>query len=203
MELHALSPIDGWAFVKEGERLWHLRPPYLRLNLRLAVEAELDSAVELHWYTRIEPPHVFSEWADLIAFLHDQVSETRAVSEDDGGEPPLGAGERALRVATPEILERFLNRIEHELLAYDQLPHAWRLLMAVMDTETLREDPDLRRRAEGVLRLLVSEERDREASMGGEELLASFPMISSEHGKAALIQFAKGASDRGHLLAAG
>lgn len=45
LELLALEPEDGWAFVKDGSLIWFIRPPYRTGEARPVPEAVVSRAV--------------------------------------------------------------------------------------------------------------------------------------------------------------
>lgn len=147
LEMLAIAPEDGWAFVKQGDKLMLLRPPYRKENYYRVSEATLKQAVNYHGF--IVEHGQFDDWKDLIHFLQTRLVEARQAL----GYPSLGdrAGQELLHRAPQEIVVRFLDRIESELLPSRQWEVALRILTVLLKTQSASDHPELTARIHDLL----------------------------------------------------
>jgi len=148
LEMLAIAPEDGWAFLRQGNKLMLLRPPYKQGNCSLVSEATMEKAVNHHSFT-VEHDQ-FNDWNSLIHFLQARlVKERKAL-----GYPSLGdrAGQELLRRAPKEIVVRFLDRIESELFPAQQWEAALEILTVLLDAPSVVKDPELSTRIHTLLR---------------------------------------------------
>lgn len=111
IRLLALAPEDGWAFVRSGERILLLRPPYGKRRHPAVEESTVARAVAVEGFEASD--RTFPDWPAVMAFLEERFLAARETL------PPAlmpQSVERILRHAPPSALEGLLDRIEHELL---------------------------------------------------------------------------------------
>lgn len=145
IRLLALAPEDGWAFVCSADRILLLRPPYGKRRHPTVEESAVARAVATEGF--VAEDRVFPDWPALFAFLEERFL---------AGRPALPAAlapesvERILRHAPRAVLEKLLDRIEHELLPDRQWDAASELLarFLTVDSPALT---DLRSRTAEVL----------------------------------------------------
>lgn len=161
LELMAHAPDDGWAFVREGDTIFLLRPPYQ--GNRLAMQREdVERAVTVHGYLATDLS--FATERDLIQYLHDEIVRRWPLTE-----APEALREDLLRLADPEEIDVYLDEADawlregraadaavllNRLFAAEQLTHEHRrriasLLEAVRDWQKTRDEvKDAGRRAQ-------------------------------------------------------
>lgn len=111
IQLLAIAPEDGWAFVRSEGRILLLRPPYGKRRHPSVEEGTVARAVAVEGFEAAD--QVFPDWLALFTFLEERFL---------AGRKPLPAAlapesvERILRHAPGSALEKLLNRIEHEFL---------------------------------------------------------------------------------------
>ncbi|MFI5296542.1 MAG: hypothetical protein ACHREM_00470 [Polyangiales bacterium] len=141
IELLALEPFDGLAFYREDGAVYAIRAPYAAPAL--VSEGAVGRAIGEHGFVPVS--EMFETRADLVARV---TAETRRSTEglDDDVVPGL------LRVAPPTVLQRFLDRVEHELLGSGQRDKAEAVLVAMLTHSLRMESPsELRARATSLL----------------------------------------------------
>ena len=186
LELLAVAPEDGWAFVRSESGVVLVRPPYRRSTMVDASNEAASSAVLRYGFSPPSDVTSFDDWRDLISFLVDKVRESRAETVRELSDSGIGA--QALEFAPPEVVSSFLDRIERELLPEREWGHAVRLLEALFKLPAVRTDIELSRR--GVELLLASVEGSRRIaeqvlrpSDDDEQFDSAFPRVSRRYGQ--------------------
>lgn len=144
LELQALAPEDGWALVKQADRILLVRPPYRREQL---VEVGADAvarAVGLHGFEAVFRP--FADWSALIEHLRAEV-----VRAHEGRPRIEDPARRLLRHAPRPVIEQYLDRIAIELLPDGELGPAAELLESLLALDLVTNSADLRDRAVALL----------------------------------------------------
>jgi hypothetical protein len=197
LEIVALSPADGWAVVRQRDRLSLVQPPYSAADQRRVDEAFLEKALCQLGFELPQEPLRFLSWAPLIECLNHQVAVTRAERGHAIDDPRLG--EELLRVAPASVLRGFLARTETELLPD---PVAWegakRLLITILKLPTVRETHDLHYQTVDLLQRLLEEERRREHALQkvSTNLETLFPRITERTGVDRLREFMTAFADQ-------
>jgi hypothetical protein len=133
---------DGWAFVEDGDRRLLVRPPYRRAPVEVS-QATVEQAVQTHGFDA--EAREIASFRELIAFLEKKRVE---IAEAEGT-PSLADHERMdrlVRAAPRHILERYLDRVEGELLRRGELDAALRVLSAMSHADVASADDALRER---------------------------------------------------------
>lgn len=200
LELVAIASEDGWAFVKQDDAFLLVRPPYEQSNLSPASERMVEKAINHHGFVA-ECRH-FDSWKELLNFLETRLIEARKAL----GYPSLGAraSEELLRRAPREIVERYLNRIEVELLPRREWTLAFDLLTVLIDASSVAQDPRLTARVHALLRQCrdtkATLESDRLALQAEMPLLSQFTEACKLHGEENLAALARTVSQQGCLF---
>lgn len=152
LKLIAHAPEDGWAFVRDGESILLLRPPY-RGN-RVAVQREdVERAVTVHGYLARDLD--FTTERDLVQYLRDEVVRSWPAQED-----PEALREDLLSLADPDEINVYLDEatawlrdgrrseaitLSSRLLAAKELTHAQRSRIALLLEEARSQEEALQR----------------------------------------------------------
>jgi len=154
----AIDRNDGWVFVRDGETIRLLRPPYRLSEGRVASEAILARAVEHHGYFACDERR--ATWHEVVASVRGIVAEQRA--SEGRPMPDEGVGRAMLRVATASMVERILDRVAEELLAKDDLEAAQNVLCALqVESPHLKESSALNRRTAELLERVGKRREER------------------------------------------
>lgn len=144
----ALDRSDGWVFAREGDQIRLLRPPYRLAEAHVVPQTVVGRAVTQHGYAACSLE--LATWADVITFVRAEVAQQRKA--EGRALPEEGVGREMLRFAPSSTVERFLDRIQHELLPRGELDAAERILLAIQaESPRLEESPALLRRTAQVL----------------------------------------------------
>jgi hypothetical protein len=168
---------DGWAFVEDGERLVVVRPPYRRPGPVDVPRTAVEQAVGRHGFEAQA-----QEVADLRA-LYTFLEERRVAIAEAEGAPSLSdreRRERLVRTAPRHILERYLDRVEGELIRKGELDGALDVLAAMSHADVASIDDALRER---VSKLIAA---CRDALAFRRELTGEAPREVDSPGDAAL-----------------
>lgn len=145
----ALDRCNGWAFVKEGERVLLVRPPYQYAEALVATEATAMRAVTQHGYAASAcQAH---DWAAAISWIREEVIRC---SKEEGHELPEAgvAGRSVLRHAPQSMIEHLLERVKEELLPQGSLTSAEQILLAMQSTsQHLQKNPSLMQQTAALL----------------------------------------------------
>ena len=202
IELLALAPEDGWAYVRTEKGIRLLRPPYINGTSSFVEEHTVEKAVCTHGFTAMTEH--FADWGRLIDFLNQRVVESRQAHGQTIPEP--GAmGQDMLKMAPPDVLITFLDRVERELLPQHQWSHAESLLLAMIRLPTVRQDAELHERATTLLSILLHDrdnfERARcRLAAGNVDFDTNFPKAIERYGRDALIQYGEEICQRAGIL---
>lgn len=195
---------DGWAFVEQGDRIVLLRPPYHRSRLVEVSRTTVERAVQRHRFD-VEA-HEVSDWRALIGFLQQKRVEI-AEAEGAASLPNSERMVRLVRAAPRYILEKYLNRIESDLILQNELQAALRALAAMSHTDIANMDAALRERVSKLVAACadaMAQERDLEEDLldNEDDLAASFPSLKKV-GLAAAMEYAKRVQKNHQIFAFG
>ncbi len=101
LRLIAHAPEDGWAFVREGDRILLLRPPYQGNHVAVRLE-DVERAVTVHGYLARDLP--FKTERDLIQHLRDEVVRSWPVKE-----APEQLRNDLLELAAPDEIDFYID----------------------------------------------------------------------------------------------
>lgn len=178
LEILALAREDGWAFVRDGDRIIALHPPYKAAARREVSDAVVARAVGDHGFTPSGEKR--ADWSGVVDYLRDQIVQAR---EESGRKlPPQGVGRALLRHAPAETIVELLARVEVELLPGNEFSAAEQMLIAMLDVSPrVRDDAAMHAR---VVKLLdrVHQQRERveqskRALITTDARLARFPAL--------------------------
>ena len=192
LEILALIPEEGWALVRDGNRTLLIRPPYTMAGPRTVDANEVGRAMAVHGFSVPTGQSQFAGWSSLVAHLNAQVEQSRA--QQGQALEAEGLGERLLPHAPEPILQRFLDRIERELLPN---PAAWdsanRLLLTMLPLPRVRQSAELNQRAVGLLSRVMDAETARKAALSRPStgIDRQFPQASKRFGVDAILGYGK------------
>jgi hypothetical protein len=154
----ALDRNDGWVFVSDGETIRLLRPPYRLADARVVQHEAVERAVTQHGYVAMDAE--VPTWAELVALAQRAVTQHR---EAEGRPiPEQGVGRALLRVASPDMVARILERVREELIPKDELAAAEKILDALrMEAPHLHQSPQLSREAAELLSVVLKRREER------------------------------------------
>ena len=177
IELLALAPEDGWAFVRSADRIVLLRPPYGKRRRPTVEESVVARAVAVEGFTAED--RGFADWDALLAFLKERFLANRPAL------PPALAPEsieRILRHAPRSSLESLLDRIEREFLPDRQWDAAVELLARFLSVDS----PAITEQRPRAVGLLVRCQQERSAARQRLQRLADSaeaPFATQKYGR--------------------
>ena len=159
IEVIAIAPNDGWAFIKkEDSRIFLLRPPYTSSDQIEASEKDLENAIHLHGFE--ECAHSFSNIKEVIRFLKDKYVEAM---KNLGVElPSLDDLKELLKYASDDILLEFLEKAERDLIPRGKLDVAISIALDIMKLEKARANPKICSMAVAILEECNQKKREKE-----------------------------------------
>ncbi|MBT3266125.1 hypothetical protein HN371_03175 [Candidatus Poribacteria bacterium] len=158
LEVLALAPADGWAYVRRDGVLLLVRPPYHNDTSLPVDESAVEAAVTKHGFVAADGE--FADWPELIAHLRVLVAEAH---------PDLPSaeeiGQAYWEVADEEDLGHALDHVEQELLPGREYDHAIRLLAAMVEHSPVLAESGMIRRAARLLTQASQEHRAGRADL--------------------------------------
>jgi hypothetical protein len=204
VEILALAPEDGWAYVREGERIRLIRPPYTRSRSFVVSEQSVAIAIAKHGFMPADDlERCYPDWPALIQFLGGRMLEALQAKRLEIAED---TGERMLEFATIETLNRYLARIDAELIPNSRWDHAESLLLNMLCLQVLREASESCNRAVALLKKVQEGRRQEEnaklrLAVEDGDFERVFPQASARYGRDRIARFAERISSRGNVFA--
>lgn len=192
LEILALIPEEGWALVRDGNRTLLIRPPYTLAGRRTVDADEVGRAISAHGFSVPTAQSQFAGWSSLVTYLNAQVEQSRA--QQGQALEAVGLGERLLPHAPAPVLQRFLDRIERELLPHSACwDAANRLLLAMLPLPRVRESTELNQRAIDLLSRVLAAEAARKAALSRPKagINRQFPQASQRFGVEAVRSYGR------------
>jgi hypothetical protein len=150
IELVAAALSDGWAIVREANHLFLLKPPFQTSDLRELRQLDVQIAIEKHGFALQQT--TFAGWRELVSFVSaqygDAVEQRRLL---------LGAADEELSWdALPLIVvAEMLDRVKTDLIDIGETSTANKILVHLLSNDALRQDVDLFRRCQDLLKVCV------------------------------------------------
>ncbi len=126
LELLAYAPEDGWAYIREDGEVRLVRPPYTFSTSQIADEHAMETAIQRFGFFPPDKKRTFSSYHELINFFKKEI--VRSWKESGKELPETVDLQRSLKLSSVEVLTRFLDKIEKELLPTQKWEHAKNLL---------------------------------------------------------------------------
>jgi len=187
LEILALAPEDGWAFVRDGRRIRLLRPPYTGGATADASAVTAATATARYGFALPRPDRQrFADWAALIGFLRSEMTASRKAR--GLVLPGDEVAEQLLQYAPATTLRDFLDRIDRELLPARAWDHAEKLLLKMLALPTFRENAELCVRAVALLERTSQARKQTLEDWGdltapGDEAVAVCPRAGQRYGR--------------------
>lgn len=157
LTVEALSPAEGVGIVRVGKTLRLVRPPYRLSDAPQIPDDELKIAVLKHDFFASDKR--FDSWREVIDFLNNEVLEVRKRLGRDV--PDAVNALEVLEVAPDEVLRRFLDRVENELIPERLFDSSEAFLVAFLASTASTRDAQLTKRA---AQLLARNKEQRDAA---------------------------------------
>lgn len=139
IKIVALAPNDGWAFIEENEDIFLLRPPYTVSSKVRCTAKELEEAVLKHGFHSVDYP--FRNYSELIQFIKDEYVK---VNKEIGKTvPEMEELKELLDYASEDVLLRFLEKAENELISEGKIEAAELLALDLMKLDKVIENKKL------------------------------------------------------------
>ena len=202
LELLAIAPEDGWAFVRRDGQLILIKPPYRDSSLVRVSEDIIEKAVSQHGFDRLQ--EFYPGWGPLIDFLRAELANVRKSKLDILDDAELKF--ELLRDAPREILEDYLHRTESELIPSGEWRAALDVLTLLMRIDIVRQDASLYPRAIALLQRcnagLAGNGRSR-AELTAEGVVRLFPAVTRKYPVASVMEYMRSVADRHQVMPLG
>jgi hypothetical protein len=199
MDLLAIALEDGWAFLREGEEIYLIRPPYSAANRRRVTASAIEAAVAKYGFRAANAS--FDHWQALIDYLRQEIVRSWEASGHslDGRE----IGLEMLQLAEPERLSQLLDRAEEAWFRQGKWNSTERFLSDVLSLDVTRQSAGLWERATNLLkRCQMARQQNlagRMKDIGDRHDLGVFPRLS-EPERQYVGETAEAIKERGQVL---
>jgi hypothetical protein len=201
ISLLAIAAGSGWAIVRHDDRTYLVRPPYVASNRSEVSDSTVERAISGYGFASASED--FPDWAALVDRLREGIIQVRGQVPAEGE-----AGMKLLAQAPPAILERYVERVERELIPNGEFRAAMKLLSALLTLDRVKTDPEMAARVANLLARcstrLDQAERKREELVNDPDILSrDFPKAVARHGGKRLAEFMTDIQRLGRLLPMG
>ncbi len=197
----AIAPNDGWAFITKEDNMFLMRPPYTSNHMIEATQKTVQNALHMHGFEVCDQS--FDSWKEVIDFLKNKYVEaikSRGIdfpSEDELGE--------ILKYATDDVLVRFLERAEKELIPRGKREAARSIALDIMKLEKVKSDPKIHDKALSVFDKCAQAERGmdeliQEAGNQQETWKYRFRRATEKYSAEAINSRTKSVCEKGQIL---
>lgn len=166
--LVALLPEDGWAFVRDGESLVVVHPPFRTVDRRVAPEPVVADAVLHHGFLDVAAASPDETWPEVIRRIRDAMRH--AV-----GDPAVRGSfvNRALGVVPMAMITAILDDLERDWIPHKLAP-AEAVLHRLLSEERVWADRMIHVR---VIKLLEAVARARQAQAEDRRIAFAHPRL--------------------------
>ncbi len=199
LDLLAVAYEDGYAFVRDRNSIYAIRPPYISRNKRPVSMSIVERAIAAHGFSPEDMR--FNDWAALIDHLKTRFIEKRAESGQD--KPDARQIKRLVQRAPQRIVLQYLENIESELIPNREWRAAIGLLTNLLRNKIVQENMEFLNRCADLLERCQNA-RDREEKERldlidcGEAIAEELPLVDEE-----AIKLARQVSSQGQVLVVG
>jgi hypothetical protein len=159
LKIVALAPYDGWAFVRENDNLFLLRPPYTVSSRDRCSPKELAEAVSKHGFNSVD--RSFGSYSELIQFVKDEYIKA---NKDNGKVvPTVEELKELLNYASEDVLLGFLEKAEKELLPEGKIEAAESLILDLMKLDKVIKNKNLFAQALNVIDKIAKVRKEKKA----------------------------------------
>ena len=143
VEVIAIAPSDGWAFVVEGDRILLLRPPY-RASTTVEVSPEVvENSIRRHGFKACDIQ--LENVSEAVTYVKNQYVQSK---ESEGiARPSAEQLVKLLQYADEHVLYDYLDRAERQLIPEARLDQAEYIALEIASLDKARANPDLLDRA--------------------------------------------------------
>ena len=128
IEIIAISPNDGWAFITIEDKIFLLRPPYISSNQIEVLEKEVENAIYIHGFEKCNISH--DNIKNVIRYLKKQYIKSK--KNQNISLPTSEQLRELLKFATDDVLLKYLERTKKELLPQGKLYEAESIAIELM-----------------------------------------------------------------------
>jgi hypothetical protein len=202
IQLLAIAPEDGWAFLREGEEIYLIRPPYSAANRRRVAASAIETAVAKHGFKAADAS--FEHWQAVIDYLKQEIVRSWEASGRslDGRE----IGLELLQLAEPEKISQLLDRAEEAWLRQGKWNSMEKFLCDIVSLDVTRQNASLSKRAADLLKRCQTARQEnlagRMKDIGDRCDLGVFPRLS-EPERQYVNETAEAIKGRGQVLPIG
>lgn len=150
VKLLAYNPLDGNAVIKQGDdEILLIGPCDITHRLK---EGEVEKYLSRYGFYASD--RYFSNMESLVSFLGDEVNNTRIAHGLNISKEALWSN--IIDCAPKEVLCRYLDRVEQELIPSGQFDFATNVIYTIL--ESANTEKQIRSRAVSLLRLITQQE---------------------------------------------
>lgn len=156
----AMAPCDGWAFITKEKKIFLLRPPYVSSNLSEVSEKVVENSIGKYGFKECDL--TFDNMGEVIRFVKDQFIESRKILGIKV--PSHDELKDLLKYFDDDVLQEYLRRAQEELIPEGKLDAAESIALEIMKLERVKDNPRMQEMAVDIL------EKCKQKRKGLEEL---------------------------------
>jgi hypothetical protein len=201
IKMISIAQQDGCAFVIKDECLYLLRYPYQSCDLIEASKDDLVNAV--HRYGFIECDEEFNNLSETVNFLKIKYAEY--IEKERASLPGKEHLKSLFHYATDEILSKYLDRVENELIPQRKLDAAESIALELLRVEKVIKNENMHNRALNIINR-CKEERNHLKNiilLKERDLLKEFPNSIKKYTEKGIMELKKYFFKKGQLLPVG
>lgn len=144
--------LDGSAFVEVDGSKFFIRPPYKSQHRVKIDQSDVEKAILNFGFSAAD--FQFFSWSALINHLNELVKVAREKLGEDIQNVDIGL--QVIDAAPPQVVSRYLDKIEAELLPAQQLDQAQSTLFMMLKSDNVMKHKELRNRVGSLIETVTA-----------------------------------------------
>lgn len=140
---------DGWAFVREGEACWQLRPPYRPQDVHSVPDHQAFRMMVSEGFEVVGEE--YPDWESLVRSVRESWESRAAQASPEERARAEGAARRMLSRASADQVKRLLSKVS-AAVNEGRVAGAQGALEALLEAESVRSDAALLAEVQGLAR---------------------------------------------------
>ena len=201
VDIIAISPDSGWAFVKEGDKLFLFRPPYIPSHRIEAKDIDVEKAFQLQIF--VDCQYSFKNMDEAIRFLENYYIE---LLENIGiTEPSTDELKEFLKYVDDDTLLDYLKRAKGEFIPKGDLVTAGTIVADIIELD--KANAEINKMAADVLREIQKKREETKDSVLDKvphkqslNWQTKFPNVNDKYSQKGMEKFSWQISQEGQLF---
>jgi arsenate reductase-like glutaredoxin family protein len=201
VDIIAISPDSGWAFVTDEGKLYLFRPPYIPSHRIEAKDMDVEKAFQLQIF--VDCQYSFKNMDEAIRFLENYYIE---LLENIGiTEPSIDELKEFLKYVDDDTLLDYLKRAKDELIPNGDLVTAGTIVADIIELD--KANAEINKMAANVLREIQKKREETKGSVLDKvsykqsyDRQTKFPNVNDKYSRKEMEEFSWQISQEGQLF---